>query len=222
MAVEDSNAKGNGHDNGNHGARPLIPEILSKRERKFVAGVVAGKTKMQAAIDAGYTPETARAKSYSFLNRPLVRSAITDALERLGVTYERMVQPVADALEATKFVPAGSRETLDGTKSEYVEIPDHPTRLAAHDRAIALVGAVPKVGEATPAAHGLTLIVKSSKTTQITNIHQAPAEALATSASSTPPVAVRITSHPGGSPIGRPNGSGSHGPSAKTTTSEEA
>ena len=39
------------------------------------------------------------------------------------------------------------------------QIPDHQTRLAACDRAVNLLGGIPKVGESTPAAHGLNVFI---------------------------------------------------------------
>ena len=39
------------------------------------------------------------------------------------------------------------------------QIPDHQTRLAAYDRAVKLLGGIPKVGESTPAAHGLNVFI---------------------------------------------------------------
>lgn len=166
---------------------------LSERERKLVRGVVAGKTVLKAAMDAGYSPMTARKNAYSYLQRPLVKSALTDALERVGVTYERMIQPVADALNATKLVAKG-RETLDGKVTEYVEVEDHAIRLAAHDRAVALVGAIPKVGEGTPAAHGLNLIITAvaAQPTQADRVPRVVSEA-PTAPSSPAPRAMRLT-----------------------------
>lgn len=38
------------------------------------------------------------------------------------------------------------------------QIPDHQPRLAACDRAVKLLGGIPKVGESTPAAHGLNVL----------------------------------------------------------------
>ena len=126
---------------------------LDERERRFVKGVVAGKSKIQAAKDAGYSKSTAEKKSYAILQRPLVKSELTTALERARVTLKQIVQPIADALKATK-----SKVNKDGLMVES-QVPDHKIRLEASRAAVALFGGIPKVGEGTPTAHGLNLFI---------------------------------------------------------------
>ena len=87
------------------------------------------------------------------LRRPLVQSELTKALERLGHTMESIVRPIADALKARKSYVHPRAGLLEN------EIADHAIRLAAADRAIRLLGGIPKVGESTPSAHGLNLFV---------------------------------------------------------------
>ena len=107
----------------------------------------------QAAKDAGYANSTAEKKSHTILQRPLVKSALTNALERAGVTLVHIVQPIADALKATK-----SYVDKDGLMVES-QVPDHKIRLEASRDAVALLGGIPKVGEGTPTAHGLNLFI---------------------------------------------------------------
>ncbi len=126
---------------------------LDERERRFIQGVVEGKSMTQAAKDAGYAKSTAEKKSHTFLQRPLVRSALTSALERVGVTLEHIVQPIADALKATRSYVAN-----DGLMVES-QVPDHKIRLEASRDAVALLGGIPKVGEGTPTAHGSNLYI---------------------------------------------------------------
>src|SRR6478736_9189017 len=98
--------------------------MLDERERRFVEGVAKGKSMTQAAKDAGYAASTAEKKSYAILQRPLVRSALTNALEQAGVTLEHIVQPIADALMAM-------RSYVDSKSGLLVEtsVPDHKVRL---------------------------------------------------------------------------------------------
>jgi|SRR5215831_2924176 len=77
---------------------------LDKRERKFAAGVAAGKSLRQAAREAGYAPSTAEKKAYKIVRSPRVQSFLTDAMERLGVTAEMIVQPIKNALLAKRTV----------------------------------------------------------------------------------------------------------------------
>ena len=128
-------------------------QTLDKRERKFVAGVAGGKSLTQAAKDAGYANSTAEKKASAILNRPLAQSELTKALERLGSTLERIVRPIVDGLTATRSM------VVNGTTMVESDIPDHQIRLAAHDRAVKLLGGIPKVGETIPAASGLNLFI---------------------------------------------------------------
>lgn len=115
---------------------------LDERERRFVKGVVAGKSLTQAAKNAGYATSTAEKKSYAILQRPLVRSELTKALERAGVTLEHIVRPLSEALTAM-------RSYVDPKSGLLVEtsVPDHKIRLEASRNAVALFGGIPKVGE---------------------------------------------------------------------------
>jgi hypothetical protein len=101
---------------------------------------------------AGYAESTAATKVGMMLNRPLVRSELTLAMERAGCTLDKVVKPIVDALKANKT--SNFRGRLEET-----DIPDHTIRFAAHVRAVTLLGGVPKVGESTPSAHGLNLFI---------------------------------------------------------------
>jgi hypothetical protein len=129
-------------------------QTLDERERRFVKEVVAGKSKIQAAKNAGYAKSTAEKKSYAILQRPLVKSALTEAMVRIGMTHEQIVQPLKDALTAM-------RSYVDPKSGRLVEtqVPDHKIRLEASRAAVALLGGIPKVGEGTPTAHGLNLFI---------------------------------------------------------------
>ena len=126
---------------------------LDKRERKFVAGVAEGKSLTQAAKDAGYAKSTAEKKTSAILSRPLVKSELTKALELCGVKFADIVRPIADALKARKSYAHPKAGLLESG------FPDHAIRLAAADRAIRLLGGIPKVGETIPAASGLNLFI---------------------------------------------------------------
>jgi hypothetical protein len=69
------------------------------------------------------------------------------------VTLKHIVQPIADALKATK-----SYVNKEGLMVES-QVPDHKIRLEASRDAVALLGGIPKVGEGTPTAHGLNLYI---------------------------------------------------------------
>lgn len=129
-------------------------QTLDERERLFVKGLVKGNSMIQAAKDAGYATSTAEKEPYAILQRPLVKSALTEAMTKIGMTHEMMVQPLKDALTAM-------RSYVDPKNGLLVEtqVPDHKMRLEASRVAVAIFGGVPKVGEGTPTAHGLNLSI---------------------------------------------------------------
>ena len=128
-------------------------QTLDKRERRFVAGVAEEKSLTQAAKDAGYAKSTAEKKASAILNRPLVKSELTKALEACGVKMADIMRPIADALKARKSYVHPKAGLLESG------FPDHAIRLAAADRAIRLMGGIPKVGGSTPSASGLNLFI---------------------------------------------------------------
>lgn len=128
---------------------------LSHREKKLVAGLAKGLSKKEAAIRAGYAATTAAKKVASILRRPLIATALTIALERAGVSLQKLVRPIKDALGATlhsSFMGQLRPSTL----------PDHRTRLEASELAISLHGGLPKQVELPPTPQEpLTVIVES-------------------------------------------------------------
>lgn len=137
---------------------------LTARERKFVRGRAQGLSLREAAIRAGYSPSVARSKASDILRRPVVQSALSDALARQGVTLAKIVKPIADALKA-KVVT-----TFLGRAFES-EIPDHRTRLEAAELGISLHGGLPKQVELPPVPQEpLTVIIEAPDGTT-TGIH---------------------------------------------------
>ena len=132
---------------------------LSVRQARYLAGVTAGKTAVQSAREAGYSESYALARSYAIKNHPLVQSELTKALEEKGITLVDIVKPIVDGLKATLTT------VVDGAVMLKSQFPDHKTRLAASDRAVKLLGGIPKVGESIPAANGLNLFVSVAQQT---------------------------------------------------------
>jgi phage terminase small subunit len=75
---------------------------LTVKQAKFVKGVAEGKTKTQAAVDAGYgnNPDSARAIANEALHNPSVLNALHMELERQGITLEKIIKPVTNALDS--------------------------------------------------------------------------------------------------------------------------
>ena len=135
----------------------MLKEIPDKRERKFVAGVAAGKSLRQAATDAGYAPSTAEKKAYKILRAPRVQSFLTEALEQAGITARKIVQPIVDALQAKRTV---AMKGPDGEIYLETEYPDIRLQLEGFDRAERLYGATLTKHEVPPPPRGkLTVVI---------------------------------------------------------------
>ena len=105
-----------------------------KRSQRAVAlGLAQGLSQIEAVKQAGYADSTAEKKAYRIVRHPQVQSVLTEALETLGVTANKIMQPVIDGLEACEVV-----KTEDG--KILTDHPDHKTRFMAHDRAVQLYG----------------------------------------------------------------------------------
>jgi hypothetical protein len=128
------------------------PKSLNPRAKKLVKNLASQKfaTRKQALVAAGYSPNTSAS---SVLNRPLVKSALTDAMQALGISHTELLQPIKDALKATRSYIHPTKGLINST------VPDHKIRLEASRDAVAILGGIPKVGEGTPNAHGLNLFV---------------------------------------------------------------
>ncbi len=96
-------------------------------------GLAQGLTQIEAVKQAGYADSTAEKKAYRIVRHPQVQSVLTEALEALGVTAKKIMQPIVDGLEAREVVRSKDGDIL-------AHDPDHRVRLQAHDRAVALYG----------------------------------------------------------------------------------
>jgi hypothetical protein len=73
---------------------------LTVRQKKFVAGITEGKSQTQAAVDAGYSPSTAPQQGNRMLKKAHIREAITDILERKGLSDDYFADRLKDLCEA--------------------------------------------------------------------------------------------------------------------------
>jgi phage terminase small subunit len=95
----------------------------SVRAKKYIKNKIAGMSDYQAAIKAGYSPNTAVAAAKNIEN-PSVEAAMEEILDRAGLTDEYMAGKLREATEATK---------IHGTNDNFVEIKDWMAILKALD-----------------------------------------------------------------------------------------
>jgi hypothetical protein len=103
---------------------------------KMVAELVASTGKVLSSKqlrDIGYTKGSSR-NPKQVVRQKRVQSELQKQLKKQGITYKAAIEPIPDALKATKTIVIG--------KGEYQivdQIPDHAVRLGASDRALKLL-----------------------------------------------------------------------------------
>lgn len=119
---------------------------LTIKQKKFVKGVAEGKPAYKAALEAYDTddPNTANAIAVENLQKPMVKEAIEAEMEKQGITMEKIIAPVAKALNATHIVKASDGLPLD------TGVPDLEMQLKGHDRAVKLMNFGHKKDAETP------------------------------------------------------------------------
>jgi len=118
---------------------------LTMRERKFIAGLAAGKTQKQAAIDAGYSQKSADCLAYQTLQKATVQTAFQKILEKQGITDEKLGEVLAEGLDATKVIACnviapnaeGMKDANSMTK-DFIDVPDFIARHKFLDTALKL------------------------------------------------------------------------------------
>lgn len=73
--------------------------LKTAKQKRYVEGVFAGKTKLDAALDAGYAESTARSASGN-IEGPAVRAAFQQII-REAVPIEKFKQRMAEGVDAT-------------------------------------------------------------------------------------------------------------------------
>lgn len=126
---------------------------ITVKQRRYIKGVVEGKSKYQAAIDAGYSPNTAKVPSLN-IEKLSVKEELNKALERSGLTIQRITDKVSEGMEAKKTFVIGK----DG-EGTFVETPDHAVQHKYVETAIKLHGIEREVG--MPAAMNFFNLTKS-------------------------------------------------------------
>jgi hypothetical protein len=107
------------------------------RQRKAAALLAKGVPATQALIQAGYSKSYAYARQYRVIEQPEIRSLVTAAFRRAGLTMKQVIQPYLDGLQATII-------TREGLRARKTKIPDLGLRMDAADRILRLMGQVPR------------------------------------------------------------------------------
>ncbi len=156
---------------------------MSKRKKfaKVAQALAEGLNQTEAVRRAGYSEQTARKKAFAIVRRQEVQSALTEAYERLGLTLDKLVQPVIAALDATEIVVDPNRGLV------LTDQPAHEIRMKAYDRVTKAFGFIPMRTEMPPPPPpGLTVIIQKAEPVETKTKDITPPNA-------TMPLNVRIT-----------------------------
>jgi hypothetical protein len=130
---------------------PGKKQRMSVRERKFFKHVAEGMSAQEAARKAGYAESFCKTKAYVKVSD----GKFTEVLDKAGVTDEKIAETVLNGLDADKVISANVHSPTGegmadahGTTKDFIEVPDHPTRLKAADMAAKMKDHYPK--EKTP------------------------------------------------------------------------
>lgn len=91
---------------------------MTFKQTQYINGLLEGKTKMQSALDAGYSKSTAITASENIESAIVLRS-LEQKMEDAGITPEYLVGKLKDGLEA---INKYSRYNFD-------DVPDYAVRL---------------------------------------------------------------------------------------------
>ena len=108
------------------------------KEIKYAQARIEGKNKTESAMIATGTTKKTTANAYSqrLEKSPTVirmrQTAMQKALKKYKISIDKIIKPIADALEADKVI-------LDKETGELLRSPDHAVRLKASDMAMKLL-----------------------------------------------------------------------------------
>lgn len=137
---------------------------MTLKQRKFVK-VYAGNggDGQAAAIAAGYSPKSAKSIASELLNSKTnlnVQAALWQLMDKKGLTDTHLLEPIKAGLIADKVIsarvivksddPTVKLEAAHSRTDDFIEVPDHPTRLKAAELGFKLKGYLKPEGDTGP------------------------------------------------------------------------
>lgn len=130
------------------------PNLTKKEARRAVAMInIDGVAVSQTMKNLGYSPRTAKARPSQLTEHPLYKEAENELRSTLKTVNPKIITEVAEQLNAgVKCDRTVTAYILDGAgdrdgRTEYVERPDHPTRLKYCEAIARLFGFLQDKGE---------------------------------------------------------------------------
>lgn len=115
-------------------ARNIGPTAInSLRESRYIDGVIGGKSRLDAATDAGYPARMAHAP-FKCIESTELRAQFQQIAIEKGLTLHRVVDKISEHLEAR------ANQTLNGKEVTQSEAPDNRVQQKAIDQLTGLLG----------------------------------------------------------------------------------
>ena len=114
---------------------------MTLRERKLIFGIAKGLDFSDAARQAGYAESTISGHLNKIIGKNRVQKALDNIFESMGLTDEQLALALNAGLEAVKIIPVV--DSKDGSKRNYVEVPDYLMRHRYVETALFLKGLIP-------------------------------------------------------------------------------
>lgn len=148
---------------------------MTIKQRKLAKGLAKGLTGKDAAIQAGYREKSAKCIASDYLNDPKhfeFQGYLWKLLDRQGLTDRKLLSPVREALKANRVIsarviiksddPSVKLEEATSRTDDFIEVPDHPTRLKAAELGLKLRGYLKDTAPSGGPVQQLVVIVRTS------------------------------------------------------------
>jgi len=106
----------------------------SPRAKRYIKNKLSGMSDYQAAVKAGYSPNTAKLASTNIENHS-VKSYMVKLMDQMGLTDEKLMQSLQEGLNTAN--------KIFGTGDNFVETPDYAVRHKYLDTALKLRDSFP-------------------------------------------------------------------------------
>ena len=103
---------------------------LTVKQKRFVEALLTANSQKEAAIIAGYSPDTAISMASHLSTNVNIHEALAEAFEKHNLTEDRIAGKIDDGLEANKVIGYLNNKTsgVQKVSDEFIEIPDHHAR----------------------------------------------------------------------------------------------
>lgn len=97
---------------------PQVPpdRPLNQKELQYVELRAKGLNKYASAVAAGYSHSMAKVAEAKIESRPLVQETLRQALERAGVTADKLATTLSAGLSATRTIHASDKGVITDTR----------------------------------------------------------------------------------------------------------